>query len=125
MRRYLTMACLALALVVSLAAWPATARAQYYTTYYPAPPVVSYYTPAPVVSYYAPVVTRSYYAAPLPYSYSFYTPTYAYYPAPTVSYYAPTAGVYTSYYGAPAVSTTTYVRPGLFRPRVYATTNYY
>jgi hypothetical protein len=133
MPRFLTAACLALVTFAALAvAYPATAQCQYYVSYY-APP-------APVVSYYTPVVTTSYYAAPV-YSYSFYAPGVSYYPAPAVSYYAapavsfyaapaytyraPAVSYYTSYYGMPAATTSYYVRPGLFRPRVYGTTTYY
>ena len=133
MPRFLKAACLALAVFGALAVvHPATAQCQYYVSYY-APP-------APVVSYYTPVVAPSYYAPPA-YSYSFYTPTVSYYAPPAVSYYAapavsyyappvyayraPAVSYYTSYYGLPAASTSYYVRPGLFRPRVYGTTTYY
>jgi hypothetical protein len=113
MTRFLASACLALALFVGLAmCYPETARAQYYVSpICPAPaPVVSYYVPAPVVT--------SYYAPPA-YTYSYYAPTYA---APVYAYSAPV----TSYYAAPAaVSTSYYYRPGILRPRVYASSSYY
>jgi hypothetical protein len=130
--------------LLTLAAWgllaaaaPAPARAQ---VYYEPPviaysaPVVTYSAPAPVVTYSVPVVR---YSAPV-----------VTYSAPVVTYYAPrryvaySAPVYVapvyvapvrySFYSpvitaAPPVyaSTSYYVRPGLFRPRVYSATTYY
>jgi len=127
---------------------PTIARAQYYVC---APfvaaapvavaqvPVQSYY--APSVSYSAPVPVTSYYASAPVVAYSapvaqYYGPVTSYYPAtPVVTYAAPAAAyvapVRYSFYQAPVVtpaysySTSYYVRPGLFRPRVYGATTYY
>jgi hypothetical protein len=106
MHRNLTTAGLAALAWIALLAAPAVhAQAPLYsspvvtTSYYepPTAPVVSYYAPAPVVSYYVP--------------------------APVVAYYAPAPVVpVTSYY---ATTTTTYVRPRLFRPSYTTTTTYY
>src|SRR5262245_22754935 len=91
---------------------------------YSAPPVTTYYAPAPVVTYSAPAVVH--YSGPV---------TSYYPPAPVVTYAAPAAAyvapVRYSFYQAPVVtpaysySTSYYVRPGLFRPRVYSATTYY
>jgi hypothetical protein len=75
----------------------ASARAQYYTTYYyPTttyyPPATVYYAPAPT-AYYAPAPTTVYYA-PTVTTYSAVAPTTVYYHAapPAVAYYRPLVG---------------------------------
>ncbi len=144
-RKIVAPALVALGLLLVLA--PTPARAQYYvcgplvaasspvavgqvtyyqpTVTYSAPaPVTTYYAPAPVVTYSAPTV--AYYSGPV---------TSYYAPAPVVTYAAPAAAyvapVRYSFYQPPVVtpaysySTSYYVRPGLFRPRVYSATTYY
>lgn len=68
---------LAVAAVLTLAA---VANAQYYTTYYAAPPTTVYYAPAPVTTYYAPAPVTTYYApAPV-----YVAPRAVYYARPVV-----------------------------------------
>ncbi|MCC6420304.1 MAG: hypothetical protein IT429_18880 [Gemmataceae bacterium] len=119
--------------LLALAAWCLLAGAVQAQVYV-CPPTVAYYSPAPVVTYAAPAPVVTYsapapvvtYAAPAP------VVTYAA-PAPVVTYSAPAyvAPVRYSFY-SPVVaavptyaSTSYYVRPGLFRPRVYSATTFY
>ena len=115
MRRFLTMAVLALTLAVVTSA---SARAQIITSYYSPPPVVV--APAPVVtSYYCPPPTVVYTSPPV---------TTYYAPAPVVTYYAPPVTVYAppTAVAVPGVVTTrTYRGFGIFRPRGLYTESYY